>query len=113
MQLVSQEVCACSTSMTIVDSKERTSRPLINLLEFRFDDIQNDGDSIFIVVSDNTLMCISCVAANYSILLAGKLSWMVRTYEAINLFLFHLHIFLLLLNSNYESSIRNQIISTL
>jgi hypothetical protein len=50
--------------MTIEDSKEANLRPLYSLrkcLSLRLHDIQNDTHSIFVVVSDNTLVGIGRV----------------------------------------------------
>lgn len=44
--------------MSVIHCKKRTSRPLINLLKLRLDDIENDTDSVFVVVSHNTLMSV-------------------------------------------------------
>ena len=58
-------------------------------------------------------MSVGRVAADNTILLASELSWMVAINETINLFLFHLHILLLLLNSHDEATICGQLILTL
>jgi hypothetical protein len=51
------------------------------------------------------LMCISSIATNNSILFASKLCRVVTSQKPINLFLFHLHILLLLLNGHNKASI--------
>jgi hypothetical protein len=62
MQVVSQEVSTPWPSMTIVNTKERTLRPLfirsIGWLKY----VQNDGYSILIVCSDDALVSISCIS---------------------------------------------------
>ena len=77
----------------------------VRAVDEAFDNIQNDRNSVFIVVSDNTLMRIGSVTTYNSILLAGKLGWMIRINVAINLLLLHLHVFLLLLYCHDKTSI--------
>lgn len=96
--------------MSIINSKEWASWPFFNLLEFWLNYVQNDANSILIIVPDNTLMCICRVAAYDSILFACKLCWMVRGNESIDLFLFHFHIFLLLLGCHDETSVSYQLV---
>jgi hypothetical protein len=80
------------------------------LLELRFDDIQDDANPVFVVISDDSLMSVGRVTAHNAILFARKLSWMVRSDKPINLFLFHLHILLLLLVSHDEPSVSDQLV---
>ena len=94
--------------MTIIYRKEGASWPLIHVLEFRFDDVEDNRDSILIIVSDNALVCICAVAADDSILLASKLGWMVRGDVTFNLLLLHLNVLLLLLVSHDEPTVRHQ-----
>ena len=110
MKLVSQVICASCSSMTIVDGKEWAPGPFLNLLELWLDYIQNNTDSIFIVVSHDALMCVGRVTAYNSVLFAGELRWMICVDKSVYLLLFHLHIFLLLLSSHYETTIVNKLI---
>ena len=113
VQLVPEEISTSSTTMTIINSKEGASWPFINLLEFRFDNIQDNRNSIFIIVPYNTLMSICCIAADDSVLLACELGWMIRIDKSVNLLLFHLHVLLLLLDGHDEASISNELVRTL
>jgi len=113
VQLVPEEISTSSTTMTIINSKEGASWPFVNLLEFRFDNIQDNRNSIFIIVPYNTLMSICCIAADDSILLACKLGWMIWIDKSVNLLLFHLHVLLLLLDGHDEASISNELVCTL
>ena len=42
MQLISKEVGAGRAAMTVVNGKETAPRPVLYLLEFGFDDVQDD-----------------------------------------------------------------------
>lgn len=51
--------------MAIVYRKEGTLRPIDNVLPRRwFVHVQNDGDSIFVIISLNALVCIGCITGN-------------------------------------------------
>ena len=80
------------------------------MLELGFDNVENDADSVLIVVPDDALVSVGCIAADHSILLAGKLGRVVAGNIPIDLLLLHLHILLLLLNRHYESSVSYQVI---
>lgn len=69
VELVSQEISALCTTMAIIDSKEGASGPEVDLLELRLDDVENDRDAIFIVVSDHALVGVCGIRDNNSILL--------------------------------------------
>lgn len=112
MKLISKKVCACWSSMPIVNCKEWASRPVIYLFELRFNNIQNYRDSIFIIISYNTLMSVCWITANYSIFFTSKLCRMIWSNKSVDLFLFHFYIFLLLLYSHYKSSVGCQLILT-
>lgn len=55
-------------------------------------------------------MSIGCVTGYDSVLLASELCRMIRPNKSFYLFLFHLHILLLLLYSHDEPSIRDELI---
>lgn len=67
MQIISQKVSASWSSMPIINSKERTFWPLLILSMFWLNHIKYDRHSIFIVVSYNSLICVSCITPNNSI----------------------------------------------
>jgi hypothetical protein len=68
MKLISQKVSTLGTSMSIIDGKEGASWPEVYLLELWLNDIQNDRNSVFVVISNHTLVSISRVCDNDSIL---------------------------------------------
>ena len=58
-------------------------------------------------------MCVGCIRRDNAIFLASKFGRMIRSYKAVNLLLFHLHILLLLLHSHDETSVSRQLILAL
>ena len=110
MKLVSKVVSTGCSTMAIIHSEEWASRPLVHLFELWLDDVEDDADSVLIIISHNSLMSVSWIAAHHSVLFASKLGWMVRIDISVNLFLLHLHIFLLLLCSHDEASIGDQLV---
>ena len=113
MELVSKIICASCSTMPVIYGKEGASWPFFNLFKFRFDDIQNNRNTIFIIISNDTLMGVGWITTDDSVLFASKLGWMIRSNISINLILFHFHVLLLLLHSHYKSSIGYQLIMTL
>ena len=105
MKLISEKISTCRSSVTIINCKKRTPWPVINLLEFWFNYIKYYRYSVFIIISDNTLMSICWITTDDTILFASKFCWVIRSYKSIDLFLFHFYVFLLLLNSHNKSSI--------
>ena len=93
--------------MTIVDSEERASWPVVNLFEFRLNNIQNYADSVFIIVSYHALRCVRGIGDNYSILLRCKLCWIVVLTEFMNLFFFHFSVLLSLCYCHLHPSVNN------
>ena len=112
MKLISKIICASCASVPIIDRKEGAPGPLLHLFEFRFDYVQNNGNSIFVVISNNSLMSICRIAAYDAVFFACKLGWMIRCDISIDLILFHFHIFLLLLLSHDKSSVGYQLVMT-
>ena len=58
VKLVSEVVSTGCATMTVVNSEEGASRPLVDLLELRLNDVENDADSVFVVVPDDALMSV-------------------------------------------------------
>lgn len=54
--------------MTIKYTEESALGPVVALLGWRLHYVQDYGDSVFIIVSDNTLVSISRIAGNDAIL---------------------------------------------
>lgn len=96
--------------MAVVDGKERTSWPLIDLLKLWFDNVQNNAYSIFVVVPHNALVSVCRVAADDTVFLASKFGRVVGSNESVDLFLLHFHVLLLLLVSHDESSVGNKLV---
>lgn len=113
MQLISQEISARSSTMSIINSKKAASWPLCNLFKLRFNNIKDYRNPIFIIIPNNALMCISSITTNHPILFTSKLSRMITSQKPVNLLLFHLHILLLLLNCHNEPPISSKLSLTL
>lgn len=69
--------------MTIEHSEKADLRPLNGqiLLALGFEDIEDDGDTIFIVVTDDTLVGISSIALDDATLLLRGFGWLVIFQE--------------------------------
>ena len=98
--------------MTVIHREERASWPFFNLLELGLDYIQNDRNSVFVIIPDDSLMGVGRIAAHHSILFAGKLGRVVRGHVPVDLVLFHFHVLLLLLHGHDETSVGHQLIVT-
>ena len=105
MKLISEVVGTCSSSMAVVDCEERASWPLIYILKLWLDDIQDNGNSIFIVVSDDSLVSVCTITAHDSIFLTSKLGWVVRGDVPFDLLMLHFDVLLLLLVGHNEATI--------
>lgn len=74
MQIIFKEISACVTSMSIVNCKERAFGPVLHFLFTLWSNyVENDWYSIFIVISDDTLISVSCIRMNDAILFRWKL----------------------------------------
>lgn len=105
MELVPKVVCALGAPVPIIDRKEGTARPQVNLLEFRLNYVQNYADPVFVVISDHALMCVGRVRNYDAIFLGSILSWVILLLEFLNLLVFHLHVLLPLLNCHFHASV--------
>ena len=110
MELIPKKVSTLGTTMTIIDGKEAAAGPEIYLLKLGLDDIQNDGDTIFIVVSNHTLMCIGSVCYYDAIFLRSKFSRIIICFEFIDLLLLHFHVFLTLAHGHFHTAVLNNVI---
>ena len=113
MQLVPEEVGAGGAAVPIIHCKEGASGPVLDLFEFRFDNIENDGHPVLIVVPDNALVRVGRVAADHSVLFAGEFGRMVRLHESFDLLLLHFHVLLLLLDCHDEATVSSQLVLAL
>lgn len=53
--------------MAVINAKERAPGPVGSIFELRLNYIKDNGDSIFIIVSNDALVGISCVGNYYSV----------------------------------------------
>ena len=89
MKMIFEEISTHATSMAIIDSKERAFWPCIRILTFWPCHIQNDWDSILIIIPLNALMSIGRITCNQSMtlgckfcvfkILQGIISWLLIT----------------------------------
>ena len=79
VKIVTQVVCAGCTSVSIEDTKEAYLWPFCSdvSLALGLEDVQNNGDAILIVVSDDALIGISCVRFDHAALFLRGLRWLV------------------------------------
>jgi hypothetical protein len=68
MKAVFKKFAAKASSMSIIDCKEMSFNSI-------FFNIQSDTNPILVVSPGNALMCINCVAFNYSILFIRDSCW--------------------------------------
>jgi uncharacterized membrane protein YhaH (DUF805 family) len=68
VKIVTEEVGTGVTSMTVENAEEGTFWPVIAFLVRRFHNVQNDGYSILIVVSDDALVSVCCISRDDAIL---------------------------------------------
>jgi hypothetical protein len=74
MQVVSKVLCANMTTMAVKDTKEAHLRPIaLPMLILGLQDIQDNTDSVLIVLSDNALIGIGSIGLDYAALLVRSL----------------------------------------
>jgi len=67
MQVISQEISTSRSSMTIIHSEERAFWPFLFEAVLRFLNIENDWDSILIIISNYSLICICGISWNKAV----------------------------------------------
>ncbi len=67
MQIISQEVSAGSSAMSVVYSEERALGPYLFGAMCWLHDIKNDRDSVFVIVPNDALVCICSISPDDSI----------------------------------------------
>ena len=112
MKLVSQEVGTLGTTVPIVDGKERTSWPEVDLLELGLDNVEDDRHSVLVIIPHHSLMGIGCISDNDAIFLRRELSWVVILSEFHYLLLLHLHVFFPLTDSHFHATVFDDVIRT-
>ena len=103
--MVSEEISTLSTTVAVIDRKKGTPWPEVKLLELGLDDIQNNWDSVFIVVAHHALVSIGCVRGHYSIFLTREFSWVVSLFESLDLSVLHGNVLVSLAHSHLHPSI--------
>jgi hypothetical protein len=84
MKVVPQKISTITASMAIVNGEEGASRPVVDLdisSLFWREKIGNYGDSVFIIVPDQTLVSISCIASNNTCSFVGNFSGFIVGYN--------------------------------
>jgi len=110
VQLVSEKVSALGSPVTIIDGEEGAARPEVYLLELWLDYVQDDRHAILVVVSHHTLVSVSRIGDDYSILLGGKLCRIVVLSELLDLLFLHLHVFFSLTNCHLHPAILDYVV---
>ena len=79
MQVVSEVVSAGSSPVTIKHSEEANLRPLDVqvLLALGFQDVQDDGHPILVIVTNNALVRVGGIGFDRTTLLLRGLRWLV------------------------------------
>jgi len=67
VQVVSQKLRANRPAMAVVNPKERAFRPVLVYSVLWLDDIQDNADTVFIIVPDETLVCVGSICSDYSV----------------------------------------------
>ena len=107
MKLVSQIISARSSSMSIIDCKERTSRPNINFFEFWLNYIEYYLNSIFIIVSNHALVSVCSICYNNTIFFGCEFWRIIILLELLNLLVFHLDVLFPLKIGHFHTTIIN------
>ena len=76
VELVSQELGAGVPAMAVVDTKKGAFWPIFFFPMRRFGNIDNNGNSIFIIVSDKTLIGYGRIGSHDTISLNGAFRWL-------------------------------------
>jgi hypothetical protein len=76
MQVIPQKVSSAGSSMSIIHCEETASWPVIHIFELWLSDIENNAHSIFIVISEHTLIGIRSVSFNNPIIFRAVASFL-------------------------------------
>ena len=71
VEMIPQELGAGRTAMSVVNAEKGAFGPFFVFPVVRLDDVEDDADSVFVVVPDQTLISVCCVASNHSVPLVG------------------------------------------
>ena len=76
VQVISEEISTCVATVSIKDSEEAALWPILDiLLGLRLHDIEDDADPVFVVVSDDALVCVGSIADDMTGLPDAALGW--------------------------------------
>lgn len=76
MQIVSEIFCTAWTAVSIVDREKGTRGPDLDMvLTLWLDDVQNNRHSVFIIISNDALVCVGSIACYESHALACNFRW--------------------------------------
>ncbi len=81
VQVVAKKLSTSTAAVTVIDPEERAGWPRFVLAVLRLDDVEDDGDSVLVVVAHQSLVRIRCVGPYNSVSLVrafGRL--VVRNY---------------------------------
>ena len=95
--------------MAVINGEEGASWPIFYRFEFRFNDIQNNADSIFIIIPNHALVSVGGIGYDNSVFLTSELSCVVVLFEAVDLIFFHLLILLALFICHFHPTINYNI----
>lgn len=99
VQVVPQEVCACVATVAVENAEEGALGPVFDVLfAWRLHDVEDDADSVLVVVSDDALVGVRCVADDWAVLTNTALGgfplrkidgrwvhrWIVRQQESLD-----------------------------
>lgn len=62
MKVIAEEVGAAITAMAVKHPEESALRPVLALLRRRLHDVEDDADSVLVVIPDDPLVSIRCVS---------------------------------------------------
>jgi len=77
MKFVPEKVGAVAAPVSIENPEKGAPRPLGAGFVFGLHHIKNDADSVFVVVSDQTLIGIGCVSPDHTVALSTRLRRLV------------------------------------
>lgn len=88
MEVIPKKISTNMPPMTIVYAKKRAFGPLLarELLWLGLHDVQNNGNSVFVIISNNSLVSISAISSNYSVAFSRILGWLVVWHQCLDLF---------------------------
>lgn len=84
VKLISEIVRTGCPTMTIIDSEEGATWPVRGVLELGLDDIQDDRDTVLVIVPYNPLMSVRCIRGYHTVTLTGILCRLVGLYKLDN-----------------------------